>query len=339
MHEFGHVQPSDASRYPSASPVLLAVGRVNFDLYVQQAGIPISAATDYVASVGGSPANIAIVASRLGVPSAILSATGTDPSGDFVRQELRRHGVDTGWLNRLDDGGTSLALLSTIAPDRGERQFYRENPADVHVSSDVVETLPWESLRAVAISADALATGAMAETATAVARAAGDRGLEVWWDLDLRPSSWLRNRSYYEAVPGSIAPSAVVIGTEEEFAALLGVDEVPPDGFGRAIQQLGFSVVVLKRGPRGASVFLDGEEVLDRPARATRVVSTVGAGDTTAGALIAGRLAGCTWGMALDLAMDAAAWTVSRPYCSTGFPTAADLRRGRLMGALEVDPG
>lgn len=320
----------------AAEPAVLTVGRVNFDLYVADAGVPIQDATSFVASVGGSPANIAMVARGLGIPSAVLSATGSDETGRFVRAELQRHGVGTRWLAESPTGSTSLALLSTLTPDSGERQFYRRDPADATVAPDVVATLPWASLRAVLVSADALAMTPMAQTASAVAETAADRHLQVWWDLDLRPSSWAGAPRYPDTVPTGVDGGSVVIGTEEEFAAFFALDEFTLDAFQAGIRDRRLATVVLKRGPRGAALFLDGEAVLDVPARATDPVCTVGAGDATAGALLAARIAGRTWPQAMELAMDAASWTVQQPYCSTGFPTAVDLGIDPLVPAAEV---
>lgn len=317
-------------------PAVLTVGRVNFDLYVADAAVSIEDATSYVASVGGSPANIAMVARGLGIPSAVLSATGRDETGRFVRAELQRHGVSTRWLAESPAGVTSLALLATLTPDSGERQFYRRDPADATVAPDVVAILPWASLRAVLVSADALAMTPMAQTAAAVAHTAADRHLQVWWDLDLRPSSWTSASRYHDTVPTSVDGSSVVIGTEEEFAAFFDLDEFTLDAFQTGIRDHRLTTAVLKRGPRGATLFLDGAAVLDVPARATDPVCTVGAGDATAGALLAARIAGRTWPHAMELAMDAAAWTVQQRYCSTGFPTAADLGIDPLVPAAEV---
>lgn len=312
---------------------MLTVGRVNFDLYVAEAGVPIADATGYVASVGGSPANTAIVVRRLGIPSAVLSAVGTDFSGRFVRAELDRHDVDTRWLAESAVGATSLALLATLAPDVGERQFYRDDPADTHVGPEVVAGLPWDSVRAVVVSADALATGAMASTAVAVAAAAAARGCDVWWDLDLRPSSWPDPGRYAATVPAAVGADAVVVGTEEEFAAFLGTDGFDLDAFEVMVRDRGLTTAVLKRGPRGAALYLDGERHLEVPALSVDPVCTVGAGDTAAGALVAARIAGHPWPQAMELAMRAAAWTVGRPYCSTGLPDAADLGLAPLQVA------
>lgn len=317
-------------------PVILTIGRLNLDLYVEEPGRPIRDATTYRASVGGSPANIAIVARRLGIPSAVLSATGKDHSGEFVRAELSRFGVDTRFLVESVEGATSLALLATIEPDVGERQFYRSDPADTHVGSDIVESLPWGSLRSILVSADALARGPMAETAVEVARRAIERDITVWWDLDLRPSSWPQPRQYHNTVPASVDGRSAVIGTEEEFAAFLGVDRFTPSSFADALAEHQLGTVVLKRGPKGAILFLDGEQAVDVPARTTTPACTVGGGDAAAGALVAARVAGQPWQQALELAMESAARTVEQPYCSSGFPTPANLGIQPLAPAVQA---
>lgn len=336
-----HADPIDRSGGigSAGSPepcVVLTVGRANMDLYVSATGVPIADATEYIASVGGSPANIAIVARRLGLSTAILSATGADFNGQFVRNQLRRHGVNTDWVLESPDGATSLALLSTLGVDRGERQFYRDDPADTHVDPSVVEDLPWSSLRAVVLSADALATGPMADTVAAVAHAAFDHGIEVWWDLDLRPNSWADARAYSAVVAAQVDRRAVVIGTEEEFAAFLDIEELSIDQFERAIRERGLTTAILKRGAKGATLYVDGSSAIEVAALSAEPVCTVGAGDATAGALVAARIAGKTWEQALNLAMVVAAWTVGQPYCSTGFPTPEDLGIEPLVPAVQA---
>src|ERR1700724_1686882 len=73
---------------------LIAIGRVSVDLYGPQlARGPETVATSANA-VGGSPANVAIGAARLGLKSALISRVGDEPMGRFVREQLTREGVD-----------------------------------------------------------------------------------------------------------------------------------------------------------------------------------------------------------------------------------------------------
>lgn len=318
---------------PRPEPQVLTVGRINLDLYVEQAGVAMAEATLFVASVGGSPTNIAIVAQRLGVPSALLSAEGGDDAGRLVRTQLESFDVDTRWLHSLGSGATSLALLSTLEPDLGERQFYRYRPADTLLEIDVVDALPWRSLQTVVLSGDALASGTTPAVVHAVAREAARRGVAVWWDLDLRPSSWSDDPDRYgREVRAGLAGADVAIGTEEEFAALLHIEGSPAILAG--VRALDLPVVILKLGARGATLLRPDQPDHTLPSEAVSLVSTVGGGDSVAGALVAGRILGLSWEEALDLAMRSAAWTVQQPYCSTGFPTAAGLGLA-LSPALE----
>jgi sugar/nucleoside kinase (ribokinase family) len=313
-----------AATAPACSPLLLTVGRINLDLYVDALGVPMADATGFRASVGGSPTNIAIVAQRLGLPSAVLSATGDDFAADLVVTQLARFGVDTRWVQRSSEGATSLALLATLAPDVGERQFYRHDPADAHLDPGIVGSLPWESLRMVVLSADALAAGSTPSTIAAVAERAARHGIPVWWDLDLRPSSWASLDRYADAVAPMLTGASGVIGTAEEFAALYRLTADDHASIREAVQHSGFSDSVFKLGARGAVWWHDGREI-HAPAATSEPVCTVGGGDATAGGLIAGRLAGLSRADALRLAMRVAAHTVQRPFCSTGFPTPSEL--------------
>lgn len=330
----GRVSVSVPAPAPDATsppgPALLTVGRINLDLYSEQLGVHMEQARTFRAMVGGSPTNIAIAATRLGTRSAVLSAAGKDPAGDLVYAQLASTGVDTRWVDRLGGWATSMALLATTAPDDGQRQFYRDNPADAFLDPRVVATLPWSTLRLVLLSADALARGTTPAVVAAVATEAARRGIPVWWDLDLRDINWPQLRAYAKAVRPAIERSTLVIGTEAEYAAMLGLTEL--NQAHRVVPALGLQNALVKTGARGAVLYVRDSEPLVVPATTTTPVCTVGGGDALAGALAHAHLTGQSWPQALDLAMCAAGWTVGQPGCSEGFPTLAQLAAAANSG-------
>ena len=314
---------------------LLTVGRVNLDLYSQQTGVAFAEARGWDAMVGGSPANVALAAARLGLRVSLLSAVGEDPVGDWVLRGLERGGVDTGAVARKRGPHTSLALRAQLPPDH-PLAFYRHDPADIHLVEEDVARAPIESARALLLSADALARGTTAELCPAILRRARAAGATVFIDLDLRHVSWPDLDAYAAAVGAAVEHADVVVGTEEEFAALLGlrattgVAAVAAAVDTRVSRSAG-RVVVLKRGGHGATVF-EGPDAIDVPAYPVTEASTVGAGDTFAAALISARLADRDWGAAGAFASAAAAITVSRWGCSDGFP-----RLGEVDALMERD--
>ena len=71
------------------------MGRSGLDLYSNDVGAAFVDITSFAAYVGGSPTNICVGARRLGLKSALLTAVGQDPVGDFILHHLgaggRRH--------------------------------------------------------------------------------------------------------------------------------------------------------------------------------------------------------------------------------------------------------
>lgn len=316
--------PGDTGTQRS-EPRLLTVGRINLDFYVSELGVHLRDARSFVASVGGSPTNIAIVAQCLGVDAAVLTATGDDLVGGLVRRQLADTGVDVRWVHTIAGAPTSMAILAQPRPDEGERQFFRSSPADSLLLPAHAEGLPWETLDVLLLSGDAMASGTTPALVPGLVATARRYGVEVWWDLDLRPSSWASLDDYGAAVEPVLSHADVVIGTEEEFSALLGLHRPPRERLVDAVRELGLPRVALKLGSDGIMLITVGVVEAAEPSRSTNPVCTVGGGDATAGALVAARLNGWAWKDALGLAMQVAAYTVEQPYCSDGFPTLAQL--------------
>ncbi len=317
-------------------PQVLTVGRINLDFYVNELGIHMREAKTFVASVGGSPTNIAIVAQRLGARAAVLTATGDDFAGQLVRQQLSNAGVDAHWVHTIAGAPTSMAILAQPSPDEGERQFFRTGPADSLMTSSHAEGLPWDSLNILLLSGDAMASGTTPSIISDLSATARSRGIEVWWDLDLRPTSWGSPAGYRRAVSPVVAHADVVIGTEEEFTALLGLDQPSRSELVEAVMALNPPRVALKLGPDGIMLITDGAVEARVPSVSVNPVCTVGGGDATAGSLVAARLNGLSWPDSLELAMRVAGYTVEQPYCSDGFPTRQQLDAHESTPAVSV---
>jgi 5-dehydro-2-deoxygluconokinase len=299
---------------------LLTIGRVNLDLYSQETGVAFVEAEGWDAMVGGSPSNVALAAARLGVRAGVVTAVGDDLVGDWVLHALRRHGVDTTWVVRKDGPHTSLALRAQLAPDH-PLAFYRQDPADIHVTVADTGPAPVEHVDVLLVSADALARGAMREACTDVVRRARAAGIPVFFDLDLRDVNWPDVDTYAATVGGWIESADVLLGTEAEFSALLGA--ASGDALvGRAqtaLCDVAGRVVIVKQGERGATL-LTGAERVHVPAFPIEEASTVGAGDSFSAGLIRARLEGRDWVEAIRFGSACAAITVSRFGCSSGFP-------------------
>jgi 5-dehydro-2-deoxygluconokinase len=302
---------------------LLSIGRVNLDLYAQQLGVEFADADGFDAMVGGSPTNVALAAARLHVRAGVLTAVGDDFVGDWVLGALARAGVDTEFVARKYGPHTSLALRAQLAPDH-PLAFYRHDPADIYLTLDDVASTPVERVPVLLVSADALARGPMIETCRSVLARARSAPTTTYLDLDLREVDWPDRTDYTASVGAVLEDADVVLGTEAEFAALLGLAAgadaaAIADAVHARFTPAADRVAIVKHGDRGATVFA-ADEPHQAPPFAVTEASTVGAGDSFAAGLIAARLNGSDWAEASRFASACAAITVSRFGCSSGFP-------------------
>ncbi|HSF84150.1 MAG TPA: 5-dehydro-2-deoxygluconokinase [Acidimicrobiia bacterium] len=317
---------------------LVTMGRVNMDLYAQDIGAEFADITGFDAMVGGSPSNIAIATSRLGLQSIALTGVGDDRVGEFVLRYFRDEGVDTDYVAIKPGKLTSLALLGVQPPSQFPLSFYREDPADIHLTVADVDAVPFDEVRSIQLSGNAFSRGTCADAARHAARRAREFDMLSFLDLDLRPTDWDHAREFGITIRSILPLVDVAIGTEEEFyAALMSDPEIIMQGepvpahrhdeLNERVEALlgrGVSAIALKRGPRGVSILLDGERI-DVPGFRVDVVNTVGAGDAFAAGLIRSRLAGMEWYKAARFANACGAIEVTRHGCSAAFPTETEV--------------
>ena len=315
---------------------LFSVGRVSMDLFAQQIGAEFVDVEGFDTSVGGSPVNIAIGVSRLGLRSGVLTAIGEDLVGDFVLRYLEREGVNTAFIPRKPKTRTGLAIVAVQPPDRFPLVFYRENPADIQITVQDAQNLPFDQIRAFMISGTALSRGSCRDAVLYIAERCRAHGITTFMDLDLRPDQWPEPWDFGLNIRTILPGMDVIIGTEEEFFALLDSDPVnimegkPVNSAQReALASLMTDLLssgqaqralVLKRGERGVSVYRSKNDTVHKAGFKVEVINTVGAGDAFASGLIYGYLHGWDWGRCCELGNACGALTVGRHGCSAVFP-------------------
>ncbi len=333
---------------------LLTMGRSSIDLYSNDIGTPFAEISNFAAYVGGSPTNISVGAQRLGLSTALLTAVGEDPVGDFILHFLRQEGVETRYIPRKAQARSSAVLLGIEPPDRFPLVFYRENCADIQLTIDDALAAPLEDCAAFEFAGTNL-SGDPSRTATLFAaeraRAAGAR---VICDADFRPDQWYDLRAFGVALRATLPLVDVLIGTADELnAALLHqagqlkladsqMSDARVAGDTRAAIQhlltLGPAAVVEKIGPEGARVHLAGGEIIDAPGFPVEITNILGAGDAFGAGFIYGYVRGWGWLASARLGNACGAIVVTRHGCANFMPTMAEIDDFvRPYGGLGLD--
>ncbi len=301
---------------------LLALGRISVDLYAQEPGASFLEPQTFVKSIGGSPSNVAVAAARLGLRSAVVTAVGADPLGEYTVAKLTELGVGTQYVAVREDGRTPVVLVSLEDPAEPTITFLREPEApDTRIETDAVDADTVATCRVLWTSGATLAVGTTARTAMRWLEQRARRPHTVL-DLDLRPSLWSDPAAATAAAERAIELSSVVIGNRTECAMAVGSSE--PHTAADALLSRGVSMAVVKMGAEGVLLATPDDRTVISPVPVTARCGS-GAGDAFGGALAAGLVNGWSLARTGRLANAAGALVTSRLTCADAMPTLAEL--------------
>ncbi|MCA0156482.1 5-dehydro-2-deoxygluconokinase [Tsukamurella sp. M9C] len=297
---------------------LITIGRVGVDIYPLQDGVGLDRVETFGKYLGGSATNVAVAAARHGRRSAVITATGADPFGRFVHQELVRLGVDDRYVGEIRGLNTPVTFCEIFPPDDFPLYFYRDPIApDLMLDDDALDL---DAIRSAKIFW-ATVTGLSREPSRSAHHTAwnarGRAPLTVL-DLDYRPMFWESAEVASQEVGKALEHVTVAIGNREECEVAVG--ETEPGRAADALLERGVELAVVKQGPKGVLAKTRDESVEVAP-HFVDVINGLGAGDGFGGAVCHGLLAGWPLERVLRFANVAGAIVASRRECSTAMPT------------------
>lgn len=277
--------------------------------------------------LGGAPANFAYTASRLGIPTAVVSAVGRDDMG----REARRLLAEKGLILHLAETDRSTGHVNVSFQEGGI-------PSYTFAADPAYEAIPYtEELAALAGKADLCCFGSLASYGT-VTRETVRRFLRGMrresrrvFDVNLRGHFYST-----EGIASLLMLSNAVKCNEEELpllCAFAGLGEVSPAAYEACLARQDISCLIYTEGAKGSTVFLDGEcSFLAAPEE--RAADTVGAGDSFTAAFFAGLARGLSLREAHALAVRVSAYVCTRSGGMPDFPEGAP-RWAEPMGRKE----
>ncbi|MBO4259355.1 5-dehydro-2-deoxygluconokinase [Streptomyces griseorubiginosus] len=298
---------------------VLTMGRVGVDVYPLQTGLGLAEVTSFGKYLGGSPTNVAVAAARYGRSAAVITKTGRDPFGDFVRTALDGYGVDGRFVGTSDIAPTPVTFCEIFPPDDFPLYFYRLPKApDLDIAADELDLDAVREASVFWVTGTGLSEEPSRSATLAALEHRAKAGTTVF-DLDWRPMFWAdpdRARSSYAE---ALRHTTVAVGNLDECEVATGERE--PYAAAKALLAAGVELAVVKQGPRGVlAVDRDGTAAEIAPVPVD-VVNGLGAGDAFGGALCHGLLSGWDVHRAVSFANAAGALVAGRLSCSDAMPT------------------
>jgi sugar/nucleoside kinase (ribokinase family) len=278
---------------------LLVAGEINPDLILQGDVQPIFGQVEKlvdsaVLTIGSSSAIFACGAARLGLKVAFIGKCGDDVFGNFMLDEMEKHGVDIGNITCIPGGSTGLSVI--LNPSAGLTQSDRAILTHLGLiptltANEIPDDLLYQAGHLHVASfflQEALQPGLHQ-----LFQRARSLGLTTSLDTNYDPSeSW---RGFDEL----LSVTNVFFPNEAEACSLTGTEDVhtAADKLSAKVETL-----ALKMGARGALGMSKGSKVrVD--SIPVQVVDTVGAGDNFDAGFIYGYLHGWSLKKCLRLAV------------------------------------
>lgn len=304
------------------SSQVLTFGRSGVDIYPDQIGVGLEDVTSFGKYLGGTTANVAVAAARLGRRSAIITGVGDDPFGRFVRRALTDLGVCDRHVVTSHEYPTPVTFCEIFPPDNFPLWFYRRpTTPDLQVRPDDIDFDAVREADLMWVSVTGLSEQPSRDAHFAVLEARERKPFTVV-DLDYRPMFWDSPEAAREQIERVLPQVTAAIGNQEECAVAVG--ESDPEAAADALLDAGVELAIVKQGADGVLAKTRTERVVAPPMMITPL-NGLGAGDGFGGAIADGLLAGRSLETLLARANAAGAIVASRLECSTAMPTAAEI--------------
>jgi ribokinase len=245
---------------------------------------------------GGSAANVAVGASRLGVKSEFVGAIGFDAFGRVLLEELQHEGVDVTHVKILASVNSGLTLLSVNK--MGQVIMFGYTGA-----SDMLR--PLDINRSCISNAEHVhITGLSLDTAVAAAKMAREANVNVSVD-----PGRIMSRVGISGLSPLLENAAQILLNHEEAKQLTGSDDL--DDAANILFKTGPKTVIIKRGSKGVfGATPDGK--ISVPVYPVKVVDTTGAGDAFSSGFITAQLEGKNLKESLEFANATANLKITR---------------------------
>ncbi len=331
---------------------IITIGRSSVDLYGTQIGGRLEDMRSFSKYIGGSPTNIACGAARLGLKSGIITAVGDEHMGRFIKEQLQKEGVSIKGIKTDPERLTALVLLGIRDNKQFPLIFYRENCADMALTTEDIDKNFILSAKCICATGTHLSHKNVEAATLKALNIARENNIKTALDIDYRPNLWgmaghsdgesrfVESKYVTKKLQSTLGLFDLIVGTEEEFhiagGALNTIEAL------RNVRNESNATLICKRGPMGAVAF--EAEIPDSledghagPAFEIDIFNVLGAGDGFMSGLLRGWLDGKDWSVALTYANACGALAVSRHGCTPAYPSWQELQFFLRRGIIQPD--
>lgn len=229
---------------------IISIGEVLIDFIGHEVNTSINRTKDYHRFLGGSPTNVAVNATRLGLKSVLVASCGQDGLGDYVVRKLKSNNVITSQIRKSETLPTSVIFVSksTETPDfipyrQADCEIYESQlPDDIIAESKIFHTTCF-----------ALSKNPARDTILNRAKKARELGLKLSIDINFSERIW-PDREEAKMVLQDYLKNDPLVKLSEDDCYRLFAEVKSEDYIFDYFHHLGASTICLTKGKNGVAV-------------------------------------------------------------------------------------
>lgn len=256
---------------------ILCVGEILIDFIGHQSDVLINNTRDYHRYIGGSPTNVAMNCSRLGLKAMIVGTVGSDGFGEYIFERLNSINVVTDNIKKLNAKPTSVVFVSK---SKGTPDFIPFREADSFITEDQISKNVLQQSNIFHTTCFALSKEPAKSTILKKAEEAFNLGCKLSIDLNYAKKLWDTQEEAIRVIKTYCRFNPLIKISEDDMFRLFEKELTHQEIF-EFFHNLGVDTVCLTLGENGVKLSQLEKKTITLPAiKVKKVIDTTGAGDS-----------------------------------------------------------
>ncbi len=261
-------------------PDIVTIGEVLIDFTEDTS---INGEKCFIKNAGGSPANVAVMASKLNISTAFIGKVGKDIFGKYLIDVLKSFNVNTDGVVWDKVHPTTLAFVKNTEGGKRNFIFYRNDSADQNLSYKEINLKLIDSCKILHFGAFSLSKDPARSSIIEVVKYAKKSHKLISYSPNWRPDLW-ESKSEAETVMRSVLPLCDIIKVSEKELQVVTDSGNLITAIAKLLN-LGISIVCITQGAKGC-IIATRQGIERYPTYCLDTIDTLGAGDSFYGAFL-----------------------------------------------------
>jgi fructokinase len=255
---------------------ILCVGEILIDFIGHQSDVLINNTRDYHRYIGGSPTNVAMNCSRLGLKAMIVGTVGSDGFSEYIFERLNSINIVTDNIKKLNAKPTSVVFVSK---SKGTPDFIPFREADSFITEDQISKNVLQQSNIFHTTCFALSKEPAQSTILKKAEEAFNLGCKLSIDLNYAKKLWDTQEEAIRVIKTYCRFNPLIKISEDDMFRLFEKELTHQEIF-EFFHNLGVDTVCLTLGENGVKLSQLEKKTITLPAiKVKKVIDTTGAGD------------------------------------------------------------